>query len=206
MTSCVLLFSGGVDSTLCALHLADEGREVHALSIRHDRRPRAEAAAARRVARALPFATWHQVALDGLAFGAPPGAGRRRGSHEGLVPHRNLVFWAIAANRAAAIGAGSVAAGHTRDDARTYTDARPGFFAGLEPLLAACGAQPALRLAVRLPLQELPPTHWRRLVRRHRDVIAATWSCWRDGTRPCGACFACRQRARTVGRILGGRD
>lgn len=203
MKSCVLLFSGGADSTLCAIQLRSEGYRVHAVSIAHGRRPRAEAAAARRVGRALDFASWHLVPLDGLAFGPPAGAPGRRTSHEGVIPHRNLVYWAIAANRASAIGADCVAAGHTREDGRTYTDASPAFFRALEPLLGTSGVRSARSLALRLPLQELPAAHWRRLAREHRELVAATWSCWRDGSAPCGRCFACRQRARTIGRLLG---
>lgn len=204
---CVLLFSGGIDSTLCALQLDDEGYEVHLLSVHYDRRPRHEARAARSVAKGLRFATWHEIRLRGLAFGPPPGTARTRASLEGVIAHRNLVFWSLAANRAAAIGAHTIAAGHTREDARSYTDAAPPFFRQLRGILGRSGIRADEPVEVRLPLQEFGAPHWRRTIRRHRAVIARTWSCWRDGDGPCGECFACRQRFRVVGALLaeGGR-
>lgn len=207
---CVLLFSGGIDSTLCALQLADEGHEVHALSVQYDRRPRAEVRAARRLAGALEFASRHEIRLRGLAFGPPPGAPSGVASLEGVIAHRNLVFWSLAANRAAAIGASAVAAGHTKEDARTYTDAAPSFFRGVRTLLARSGVPSpgGAQLATRLPMQEFPARHWRDVARRHADVIEQTWSCWRDGPTPCGECFACRQRGQflSLAALRDGED
>lgn len=202
MTDCVLLFSGGLDSTLCALQIAAEGAAVHGLSVVHENRPAQEVRAAHAIARVLPFATFHEIDLRGLAFGPPAHARSRRASLEGVIPHRNLVFWALAANRARAVGAGSVAAGHTLDDARSYSDAGPAFFRALERTLRDSGIRELGSLAVRLPLHERPAAHWRALLRRHRGILAATWSCWRDGPAPCGECFACRQRERVAGEVL----
>lgn len=201
-TATVLLYSGGIDSTLVALHLADERREVHALSIQYDDRPAEEVRAARRIARALPFASWHEVGVRGLSVGPPPAArsaARERASLEGVIAHRNILFWSIAANRARTVGAGAIAAGHTREDARSYTDASPAFFAALAPLLGSSGVAGLGALELLLPLQELPARHWRAVARRRRDIIDATWSCWRDGAAPCRRCFACVQRARFLG-------
>lgn len=198
----VLLYSGGIDSTLVALHLAEVGREVHALSIQYDDRPSEEVRAARRVARALPFASWHEIAIRGLSVGPPPAAksaARDRASLEGVIAHRNILFWSLAANRARAVGAGAIAAGHTREDARSYTDASPKFFEALAPLLGSSGVTGLGRLDLLLPLQELPARHWRAVARRRRDLFDATWSCWRDGANPCRRCFACVQRTRFLG-------
>jgi len=202
---CVLLFSGGLDSTLCALHLAGEGLEVHGLSILHERRPAEEVRAARTLARGLPFASYHEVHLRGLAFGPPvdhPVARGRRASLEGVIAHRNLVFWSLAANRARAVGADAIAAGHTPDDARSYTDSARGFFRVLQRTLRDSGIRELGSLTVRLPLHERPAAHWRRMMHRHGPLLAATWSCWRDGRAPCGDCFACRQRERVAGRAI----
>jgi 7-cyano-7-deazaguanine synthase len=198
----VLLYSGGIDSTLVALHLADRGWNVHALSIQYDHRPAEEVRAARRVARALPFASWHEIAVRGLAIGPPPaarGAAKDRASLEGVIAHRNIVFWSLAANRARALGATAIAAGHTREDARSYTDAAPAFFDALAPLLASSGVAGLGRLDLLLPLRELPARHWRAFARRRRDLFDSTWSCWRDGAAPCRQCFACVQRNRFLG-------
>jgi 7-cyano-7-deazaguanine synthase len=121
-----------------------------------------------------------------------------------VIPHRNLVFWSLAANRARAVGAEAIAAGHTPQDARAYDDASPAFFRGLAGVLEASGIRELDGLAVRLPFHERPARHWSALARRHAPLLAATWSCWRNGARPCRACFACRQRAAAL-RAVDGR-
>lgn len=198
MRACVLLFSGGLDSALCALELAGQGVAVHGLSIDFDGRPRREVRACRALAKRLPFATFHEVRLRGLALGPPADAPRRRASLEGVIPHRNLVYWALAANRARAVGADGIAGGHTPEDARAYSDASRAFFRALSRMLRDSGIRELDGLRVRLPIHERPAAHWRALVRRHPDVVAGTWSCWRDRGAPCGACFACRQRKQAL--------
>src|SRR6185295_15720148 len=96
--------------------------------------------------------------LDGMAVGAPAWMADGRADHEGVVPYRNLMFWSLAANRAAEVGADAVAAGHTRYDAESYDDAGPAFFETLAKSFAFSGLGPKGRaLAIELPLASLSP-------------------------------------------------
>lgn len=195
MRSAVLLYSGGADSTLCALLLAERGFTVHGLSVLYEGRPASELAACRALAGELSFASFREVRVEGLARGVPDRIEGRGAQDEGLIPFRNLVFWSIAANRAAEAGAEAVAAGHTRWDADSYDDAGAAFFASLASTLAYSGLGPRVRSpAVLLPLAEMPPEEMAAAFARHRDFLGRTWSCWRDGAAPCGRCFACRGR------------
>jgi 7-cyano-7-deazaguanine synthase in queuosine biosynthesis len=45
-----------------------------------------------------------------------------------------------------------------------------------------------------LPLAGLTPAQMASMLLERRDFLRRTWSCWRDGAAPCGACFACRER------------
>ncbi len=195
MKSAVLLFSGGADSTLCAMLLAERGVDVHALSIVYAGRPAGEMRAAAALAEELAFASHHEMRLDGMAVGAPAWMADGRADHEGVVPYRNLMFWSLAANRAATVGADAIAAGHTRYDAESYDDAGPAFFETLAQSLRFSGLGPAGRdVEIALPLAALSPDEMASLLLRHREFLRRTWSCWRDGDKPCGVCFACKER------------
>jgi 7-cyano-7-deazaguanine synthase len=193
--SAVLLFSGGADSTLCAMLLRERGVDVHALSIVYAGRPAGEMRAASALAKELAFASHHEMRLDGMAIGAPAWMANGRADHEGVVPYRNLMFWSLAANRAASVGADAVAAGHTRYDAESYDDAGPAFFDVLANALRFSGLGPSGRaVEIVLPLASLSPAEMADLLLRHREFLRRTWSCWRDGAKPCGVCFACKER------------
>jgi 7-cyano-7-deazaguanine synthase len=193
--SAVLLYSGGADSTLCAMLLTERGYAVHALSVVYDGRPAGEMSAAADLARELAFASYHEVRLDGMARGAPAWLADRHAHHEGLVPYRNLMFWSLAANRAAAVGAAAVAAGHTRYDADSYDDAGPAFFAALSQSLRFSGLGRAGRdVEILLPLAELTNDALAAELIARREVLRRSWSCWRDGATPCGTCYACTER------------
>lgn len=195
MKSAVLLWSGGADSTLCAMLLRERGIAVHALSVHYAGRPAGEIAAAQALAAEMEFASAHEMRLDGLAMGPPAWLVDPAAHHEGFVPYRNLVFWSLAANRAAAVGADAIAAGHTRYDAECYDDAGPAFFASLAAPLNHSGLGKGGRpVAVELPLALLSPQEMADLLLRHREFLRRTWSCWRDGTKPCGVCYACTER------------
>lgn len=195
MRSAVLLYSGGADSTLCAMLLKERDFAVHALSVLYEGRPAGEITAAHALAKDLGFASLHEMRLDGLAKGAPGWVNGSAAHHEGLVPYRNLMFWSLAANRAAAVGADAIAAGHTRYDADSYDDAGPAFFETLAKSLRFSGLGPLGRdLEIVLPLASLTPSEMASLLLRHREFLRRTWSCWRDGAAPCGVCFACKER------------
>jgi len=195
MRSAVLLYSGGADSTLCAMLLRERGFAVHALSVLFEGRPAGEIAAAAALAPELRFASQHEMRLDGFARGAPAWIADGHAHHEGVIPYRNLMFWSLAANRAAAVGADAIAAGHTRYDADSYDDAGPAFFDTLAQSLRFSGLGPSGRaLEIVLPLAGLTPDEMAAVLLKHREFLRRTWSCWRDGDRPCGVCFACKER------------
>ena len=122
----LLLFSGGIDSTMAAVILAARrASDSYALSILFPGQPEAEVAIARTLSTRLCFATFLEVTLQ-LHAPLLPGDGPE--SYRGWIPYRNLVFWSIAAHTAARVGATLVAAGHERSDADDFSDASNAFF------------------------------------------------------------------------------
>jgi 7-cyano-7-deazaguanine synthase len=185
----VLLFSGGVDSTL-ALHWAlSERRVVHVLEIDFPDRPSGEMKAATRILRTLRPAAAYRLEVPFLHASKDGPAG--------YLPTRNLLYHAIAQSLAESLGAGSVVAGHLQEDAEGFPDADPRFFSQVERL-AARGRPDGKRVTIENPLaaqsveslaETLPvPLEW-------------TWSCWAGGSKQCGRCEKCVRRAELLERF-----
>ncbi|MBI4569743.1 MAG: 7-cyano-7-deazaguanine synthase [Planctomycetes bacterium] len=213
--TCVLLYSGGLDSTLAALLLARQGWRLHALSILYDGRPSREIAAARALAGSLPFVTREEADIRGFGYGGEnfsarsgPAATPGAGPDEGYIPFRNLIFWSLAAHRAAVLRAGAIAAGHTAEDGRSYNDASSRFFKQFSRLLAFPGRpDPGTTITVLLPLLDVSRETWWHTaldLSPDRRFWKRTWSCWKEGAAPCGRCFACRERRAVLSGAAGG--
>ena len=173
MRQALVLLSGGIDSAV-ALWWARDRYRVTALSFDGARRPRGEVRACEAVAKA--------AGVPHLRVPAP----YLRARASGYVPARNLVFHGIALSIAEDRGAEAVVAGHNRSDARLFDDARPEFFRRLEKLNGG--------VRIELPMARLTDAEVVRVGLKWGVPLELTWSCYRDGRRPCGRCGACRDR------------
>ncbi len=176
MTALVLL-SGGMDSA-AALWWARDRWPCRTLTFVVPSGPAAERRAARRLSRAAGARSHREIELPFLAWTG-------RGRPAGYLPARNLVYLAAAASLAEQLGCDRVVAGQLATDGEDFPDARASWF------------RAAARVAgIRL---ELPFIRLRKadVVRRGRALgvpFELTWSCYRDGSRPCGRCPSCRER------------
>ena len=189
----LLLFSGGIDSTLSAL-LLKETTELVALTVAYPGRPEGERIAASELIRELRFDEHVEIAL-GMPL-TPTSLSRT----PGCVPYRNLVIWSLAAHEAVKTGATFIAGGHTPQDASVYSDASPVFFERLDQLLELTGGQDVHKIDILLPmtLDETPKEP--ELLAAYGDILTGTWSCWVDAPAQCGRCYACRERAAFFGK------
>jgi 7-cyano-7-deazaguanine synthase len=198
----IVVFSGGLDSTVLLGQLRHDGHEVRSLSVNYGQRHHRELAAAADITTALGVEhrvvdlTGLSTLLPGLALTTPgldvPREEYARGNLETTtVPNRNMILLSLAVAWAA----------HRRDDAvafaahagttLTYPDCRPEFAAAMDQ---------AARLADWRPIAVLAPfITWRKadIVRRGQELGAPmerTWSCYVGGARHCGTCGTCRDR------------
>ena len=175
----VVLVSGGLDSAVL-LEWARARYRVLALTFEIEGRPRGEARACRALVRRarVPHLT---VPVRFL-----------RARRSGYVPGRNLVYHGIALSIAEERGAKAVVAGHNGSDAKHFADARPSFFRRLERLHG--------KARIVLPFATLSDAEVAAMGRRLGVPLELTWSCYRDGLRPCGRCAACRDRLKSLAR------
>jgi len=208
--SAVVLASGGMDSTACLWWAKRRGYRLFALSVDYGQRHRRELASARRVA-GLAGARHFEVRLDlpwletsSLVNAARPlpdvplGRIGRGGIPSTYVPGRNTVLLSLGVSLADAVGAEAVVTGANALDYSGYPDCRPSFHRAFERVAREGTRRGAEGRALRIeaPLLRLDKAGVVRLARRLGAPLAETWSCYRGGRRPCGACDSCKLRAK----------
>lgn len=187
----VLLFSGGLDSTVLLAHALDEGATVHVVEIDYPGRPAGERAAASKILS-------HYSIDDAIQVRMPTADDesvvRRASDAEGFVPLRNLWFHTTAALLARQTGATRVLVGHLDQDALDFPDARPDYFDRIEELVNEARLPNEPRAHIERPFEGRSKLYVARLGRRLEAPLDVTWSCYRDGPVPCGECTGCRER------------
>jgi len=209
--SAVVLLSGGMDSAVAAAIARADGFGLAALTIDYGQRHARELSAAQALARALGCLDHRVVRVDLGAIGGSSLTDARipvpknrgpddigTGIPSTYVPSRNIVFLAVAAGYAEAIGAGAVYIGANAIDYSGYPDCRPGFLKAFEDALAlgTRAGNEGRAIRVLAPLLQLSKAD---IVRRGRELgvpFEITWSCYEGGERPCGRCDSCLLRAK----------
>jgi len=198
----VIVYSGGLDSTVLLYHLRDAGHELHALSIDYGQRHRCELdhAAAICAELGIPQPTADLSAIQPLLAGSSltspeievaEGHYTEESMKSTVVPNRNMIFLSIATGHALSIKAEQIAyAAHSGDHA-IYPDCRNEF-------------ADAMAVAIELADWEKvalirPFVNWTKsdIVRRGSELgvpFAQTWSCYKGGDLHCGRCGTCIER------------
>ena len=167
MRKCVVLLSGGLDSsTICAL-ARSEGREIHALTIDYNQRNVWELNAARAVARANDVAEHLIFPIDLTLFGGSaltdpkidleldvPIENVGKSIPTSYVPARNTIFLSLALGFAETRGASEIWIGVNQLDYSGYPDCRPEYveaYKKMAALATKAGAE-GQALEIRTPL------------------------------------------------------
>lgn len=210
ITSCVVLFSGGLDSTTALAWALARYDRVHALAFDYGQRHRVEIGLARKAARRLgvPLTVLkvdlRQVGGSALTDPAiplprsPRPAKRRTGPPATYVPFRNGIFLALAAAWAEARGLQDLVCGFHVADSPDYPDTTKEFVRAMEKAIRA-GTKAAFggpRARVVAPFVGLSKA----AIVRKGLALGADYSysisCYSGREVPCGTCSSCRFRAR----------
>jgi 7-cyano-7-deazaguanine synthase len=203
----IVLFSGGIDSTVALAMALNDGRQCYALSFDYGQRHSIELESARTIA--AYYSVPHQViAIDPTLFAKSALINRNleiardrsiqdiatRGIPNTYVPGRNTLFLAYALSIAEVLEAHEIVIGANAMDASPYPDCRPAYFSAFQGL-----ANVATQQAVenRGPIISTPLLFWdkKKIIEQGLSLgapLQMTFSCYSPKDKQaCGHCDAC---------------
>lgn len=200
----VVIFSGGLDSTVLLTTERERDEGVVALSFDYGQRHRVELDHARTIAGRLGVD--HEVvdlsgvgrllggsALTDAAVEVPDGHYAEPSMKATVVPNRNAIMLMVATGYAVAHGHTLVAFGAHTGDHYVYPDCRPEFV-DLMDATAQAANDGLAEVHVIAPFRE----HTKGDIVRMGDNLGApmdlSWSCYKGGAVHCGTCGTCVER------------
>ncbi len=203
----LLIFSGGMDSTVLLYKLKAQGRDVATLGFDYGQRHKKELEYAAATAKKLgvPFEVADMSGLRNLLRGSsqtdagvevPEGHYADETMKLTVVPNRNMIMLAIAAGHAMSIGADAVAyAAHAGDHA-IYPDCRPEFADALDHAISLADWR---RVRIERPFIGITKTEIAATGYMLGVPFVDTWSCYKGGALHCGKCGTCVERREALG-------
>ena len=199
---CVVLLSGGIDSTVLMYSLVEDYR-VWPLTINYGQRHNKEVLAARNVCEARGqwlLLRWKYLDLSNLRFilpsaltdtsvDVPFGKYTESSMSQTVVPNRNAILLSLAYGYAEGIGARFVAYAPHSEDHFLYRDCRPEFF---EKFAEAEEAATGIKLLV--PFGRKTKVDIITLGKKLNVPFRLCWSCYVGGNVHCGQCSTCIER------------
>jgi len=198
----LVLFSGGLDSTVLAAQLLADGAETRLLSIDYGQRHAKELQQAEKIAEALglPHRILRLPDLGPLLGGSsltddqvelPEGHYAEESMKATVVPNRNMILLALAGGHALSLEFDTIAYAAHAGDHTIYPDCRPEFADAMETALGLADWE---KLSLHRPFVHLSKTD---LVKKGSELDAPlhlTWSCYAGREKHCGKCGTCVER------------
>lgn len=198
----LLIYSGGLDSTVLLYKLAAEGRLAAALSVNYGQRHAKETEFAEFNCRKLGI-DWGVADISNLAplFGknsltddsteVPDGHYEDATMKITVVPNRNMTLLSIAAARAIALGCDAVAYAAHGGDHAIYPDCRNEFADAMDAALRLCHYTP---IRLERPFVNKSKADIVKIGTELGVDFSKTWSCYKGGKIHCGTCGTCVER------------
>jgi 7-cyano-7-deazaguanine synthase len=195
---CVVVLSGGPDSTVVVYWAKSQGYDVHCLSFKYGQIADKETKHAKLIAQNLG-ATIKVIDMNNLKelfMGVTSLCDRNIAltstfSQPIIVPFRNAIFLSIAVAYAAGICAQNVFYGAHGSDAKFYPDCREEFYKSMEQT-ARLGTE--MNIEIKAPFSGIPKSELIKIGVSLGVPFQLTWSCYLDGETHCGKCESCVNR------------
>lgn len=196
--------SGGMDSTLAAYMMKDEGYEIIGLHFNYDQRTQTkELQAFHAICKELDVKDPYIVNLDFFSnIGASaltdksidvPVDGIEEGIPVTYVPFRNGIFISIATAIAEKEGASVLSIGVVEEDSSGYPDCREEYISSMQQSINL-GTKDATKLEIKMPLVHLKKSQIVQESVERNVALGLTWSCYQSEDKACGVCDSCRLR------------
>jgi len=197
----VLLFSGGIDSTVLLYQARGEGHRIRTLSIDYGQKHRKEVDAAKKIAD-INSIEHKLLSLSGVSelFGSSALVGKTPVPRKNydletmkktVVPNRNMVMISLAVAYSISGGNDGVAYAAHRGDHAVYPDCREEFIDAMKGAIELCDWK---NQTLYTPFTSVDKAE---IVRKGGELgvpFDLTWSCYEGGEVHCGECGTCRER------------
>jgi len=197
---CIILLSGGIDSTTTLYYAKSKGFKCRALIFDYGQRHVREIRSAVRIAKAakIPYQIikiklpWKGSSLLDKKTKVPVHRIVGRKIPSTYVPGRNTIFLSFAISYAESIGAEAIFIGANAIDYSGYPDCRPEYYKAFRKLIKK--GTKAKKIKIITPLIKMTKSQIIRLGLKLGAPLDLTWSCYKGGKYPCGVCDSCKLR------------
>jgi 7-cyano-7-deazaguanine synthase len=191
MSRVLVLLSGGIDSAVALAYAKQNYSDVLVVTFDYHLRPFRERLAVYRLLQVFP-ASLIEVPV-GFLREATDTRNFTESVPEGYVPNRNMIFYSIAAHYAEVHSCKVIIGGHIQVDSEAFPDASSKFFEQLSQLINQ--ALIVRKVQIELPFAKMTKTEVMKKAMEWKVPFEYTWSCYWDGSKPCGKCISCVERA-----------
>lgn len=208
MKNCILIFSGGMDSTTLLYYLLDKGLEVKCISFNYGQRHKKELDYAQKTCQKLGLE--HKIvditSITELLKGSsltdniktPYGHYEEESMKKTIVPNRNMIMCSIAGAWAVSEKADYLALGVHSGDHTIYPDCRPEFIKVFEEALQLGNWE---KVEVLTPFINWDKGDIAMEGKRLGMDYDETWTCYEGKAKPCSKCGACVERMEALEKV-----
>ncbi len=210
----VCVMSGGMDSTLAAYMMKQEGYEIIGVHFNYAQRTQQkELECFEKISQEIGVNNKYILDLDFFAqLGASaltdrsidvPTDGVEEGVPVTYVPFRNGIFLSMAAAIAEKEGAEVISIGVVEEDSSGYPDCREDYITAMQKAIDL-GTKDETKIEIKMPLVHLKKSQIVQEALKYNVPLNLTWSCYKSEDKACGVCDSCRLRLN--GFALAGID